>query len=130
MMRRLSSNGRRRRRRRREATEQAAEETLTLLEAGTTCAFCQEAMDHKTQVLEALSCGHTFHQICINDYCTAMAKSKATACPYKCNAIQSEAYFIAASLINASPSRGNERAWAAGMPGPRQSTQVDNDILE
>ena len=87
-------------------------------------------MDHNTQVLEALSCGHTFHHICINDYCTAMAKSKATACPYKCNAIQSEAYFIAASLTNASPSIGNEPAWAAGMLGPRQSTQVDIDMLE
>ena len=113
-----------------EATDQAAEETRTLLEAGTTCAFCQDAMNHTTQVLEALYCGHTFHQICINDYCTAMAKSKATACPYKCNAIQSEADLIAASLTNASPSRGNARAWAAGMLGPRQSTQVENDILE
>ena len=48
------------------------------------CAFCRDFMHHETEVLEALACGHTFHEKCLRDYCAATNRVKADACPYKC----------------------------------------------
>ena len=47
------------------------------------CTFCREAL--KNDLCEALRCGHCFHTACLQEYCAATHRSKAQACPYKCN---------------------------------------------
>ena len=49
------------------------------------CTFCRDYMHHETQLLEALACGHTFHEKCLRDYCAGTKREKADACPFKCN---------------------------------------------
>ena len=48
------------------------------------CTFCRDYMHHETQLLEALACGHTFHEKCLRDYCAGTKREKADACPFKC----------------------------------------------
>ena len=48
------------------------------------------------QGVEALPCGHLFHSECINRYCDATGRNKATACPLKCGSVTSTSNFFSA----------------------------------
>ena len=83
------------------------------------CAFCQDTIDPHgvgDSAVEALRCGHVFHTSCVNDYCTALNKTRYNCCPFKCDS--SPAMAAAASIAAAT-----EPEPPQGQPQPGQQQQ-------
>ena len=47
--------------------------------------FCMQRLNDGTSAIEALLCGHSFHQECVERFLEVTGKRKDEACPLKCH---------------------------------------------